>query len=449
MNVVVELPLQLHVPTNGSPVAPPSEAPLPLLLLLHAVARRRRGSRVEKERMPTLIARCAAGHVIAEPVRSPAPLFLLPAVAAMPACAHDTVLQDTTQEAVCGDGIVESGEACDTKSAGCYACGVVPGWTCAGSACSPICGDGVVGTGASCDGAHRDTACDLTGFWAVRETDYERDMVLQNVQTSTNWYLYEIAQQTGDAFDIVASMDCGVHVSGSVTVDYAPASLRAMLHANPEDGTGTHGVRHGKSVAAAGGCAVSLDRWYFTRALDASFLPADFSTAPDLSSLPPIPGVSDPVNGVDDPPGVTDPDGDGFRGLAFAVTGFVSGIRDEAQRIWKQYADLPGAPSPANALTFAVPGALDVQLQVLHVGQCGTACALLKAGAVVATDIQPRATFSFIGRTLGGARTATVVVNRPGANPDDDLTTCANVRLMLPHDPSLPPGQGASSSNGP
>jgi hypothetical protein len=97
---------------------------------------------------------------------------------------------------------------------------------------------------------------------------------------------------------------------------------------------------------------------------------------------------------------------------------------------------------------FAVPGALDVQLNVLHVTQCGTGCALVKAGATVATDIQPRATFSFIGRALDGPRTSNVVVNRPGANPDDDLTTCANVRLMLPHDPSLPPGSSGSSPNG-
>ncbi|HEX8791589.1 MAG TPA: hypothetical protein VF765_11610 [Polyangiaceae bacterium] len=359
------------------------------------------------------------------------------ALVATPACAHDAVLPDSTQEAVCGDGVVESGEACDTQSAGCYACNVVPGWTCTGNACSIVCGDGVVGTGPSCADPHRESACDLTGFWAVRETDYERDMVLQSVQTSTNWYLYQI-EQTGDAFDIVASVECGVHVSGSATVEYTPESLRAMLHANPEDGTGTHGVRHGSSTATAGGCAVSIDRWYFIRALDPSFLPADFSEAPALSSLPPIPSVSDPVNGVDNPPGVTDPDGDDFKGLGFQVTGFVTGVRDEVQRIWKQYADLPGAPSPANALTFAVPGALDIQEHVLHVSQCGTACALLKAGATVANDIQPRATLSFIGSTLGGARTSTIVANRPGADPDDDLTTCANVRQMLPHDPSLP-----------
>jgi len=119
------------------------------------------------------------------------------------------------------------------------------------------------------------------------------------------------------------------------------------------------------------------------------------------------------------------------------------------QRIWKQYDDAPGAPSPANALTFAVPGALDVQISVLHVSQCTSACDLLKAGATVATDITPRTTLSFIGLTLDGPRTSSVVVNRPGANPDDDLTTCANVRLMLPHDPSLPPGYTGSSSNAP
>jgi hypothetical protein len=381
-------------------------------------------------------------------VRLSAPLASIAvALAATAACAHDTVLPDTMQEAVCPDGIVESGEACDTPSPGCSACEVVPGWTCTNNVCSPVCGDGVVGTSPSCASPHRTSACDMTGFWAVRETDYERDMVLDSVQTSSNWYLYELVQR-GDAFDVVASMDCGVHVTGSATVDYTAGSLRGMLHANPEDGTGPHGVRHGSAAPAAGGCAVSLERWYFGRALDPGFLPADFSADPPLSSLPPLPSVSDPVNGADDPPGATDPDGDGFKGLAFQVGGIVSGVRDEVQRIWKQYADAPGAPSLANALTFAVPGAIDVQLQVLHVSQCGTGCDLLKSGATVASDITPRITFSFIGLALDGTRTSSVVVNRPGANPDDDLTTCANVRLMLPHDPSLPPGYGASSSTG-
>jgi hypothetical protein len=381
-------------------------------------------------------------------VRLSAPLVTVVALAATPACAHDVVLPDTTQEAVCGDGIVEEGEACDNQSPGCYACEIVPGWTCPNNVCSAICGDGVVGTGADCANPHRDSLCDMTGFWAVRETDYERDMVLQSVQTSSNWYLYQLAQ-TGDTFTMVASMECGVHVTGSATVDYTPASLQAMLHANPQDGSGPHGYRHGTSEVAAGGCGVSLDRWYFIRALLPSFLPADFSADAPLSSLPPLPSVSDPVNGPDDPPGATDPDGDGFPGIAFQITGaLVTGVRDEVQRIWKQYADMPGAPSPAAALTFAVPGALDVQDDVLHVSQCGTGCGLLKTGATVASDIQPRITFSFIGRSLGGARTSTVVVNRPGASVDDDLTTCANVRLMLPHDPSLPPGYSASSSNG-
>lgn len=382
-------------------------------------------------------------------MRLSAPLVtLVAALTAAPACADDVVLPDSTQEGTCGDGVVESGEDCDNQSAGCYSCEIVPGWTCPGNVCAPICGDGVVGTGASCASPHRTSPCDMTGFWAVRETDYERDMVLQSVQTASNWYLYQL-EQTGDAFTVVANIDCGVHVSGSATVDYSPASLRAMLHANPEDGSGPHGSRHGTSApAAGGGCAVSIERWYFLRALVPSFLPADWSSAPSLSSLVPIPSVSDPVNGPDDPPGATDPDGDGFPGIAFDVTGFVSGVRDEVQRTWKQYADLPGAPSPAGALTFAVPGALDVQEHVLHVSQCGTACDLLKSGATVATDIQPRVTFSFIGRTLGGPRTSTVVVNRPGASDDDDLTTCANVRLMLPHDPSLPAGYSGSSSNG-
>lgn len=175
-------------------------------------------------------------------------------------CSKDVVLADPQSASVCGDGLVEAGEGCDASSPGCVGCQIAPDWECPDNACAQLCGDGVEGEGPRCAGAHRDSACDLTGFWAVRETDYACDAIFDNPQTSSNWYLYQLVQ-SGDAFRVVSDIDCGVHVTGSATIDYTSDALRAVLYENPMDGRGPHGSRQGTSTATEGGCAVSLERW--------------------------------------------------------------------------------------------------------------------------------------------------------------------------------------------
>jgi hypothetical protein len=167
---------------------------------------------------------------------------------------------------------------------------------------------------------------------------------------------------------------------------------------------------------------------------------------PALASLPALPSISDPVNGNDTAgviPGTTDPDGDGFGGLAVQVTGIVTGVRDSVQRDWKQYATTD-TPVPAAALTFDVPGAFDLQEDILHVSDCGTGCGLLTTGAAASTA-PGYVAFSFIGKTLGSSRVAAVVVGPPRKNLTADLATCVNVQQAIPHDSSAPsnacPGQ--------
>jgi len=354
------------------------------------------------------------------------------------ACAKDVVLPEVGTEAVCGNGVVEPGEACDVASDGCVDCQIAPGWTCPDNVCSPTCGDGVVGTGATCSGPHRDTDCDMTGYWAVSETDYTCDDIFHQPQTSSNWRLYHITQ-TGNDFTVDQALDCGVHVTGSATVDYTPASLDAILYLNAMDGTGSHPARTGTSQSTAGGCAVTLSRWYDIRGALDSYLPADFSAMPALSSLESLPSVSDPINGNDAlsaVPGATDPDGDGLAGISLQIAGIVTGVRDSVQRDWKQYATT-STPVTAAALTFDVPGAFDLQENILHVSQCGTGCGLLTTGAAASTAAG-KVTFSFIGKTLGSARVSSVVAGAPRQSLAADLKTCTNVVAAIPHDASAP-----------
>ena len=348
------------------------------------------------------------------------------------------MLPDLTSSSSCGNGIVESGEACDVVSDGCVSCEVAPDWTCDQNGCELTCGDGVVGSDSTCANPKRDTACDMTGFWGARETEYERDSIVGSLQISSQWFFFHLTQ-TGDTFVIDQELDCGVHVTGSATVEYSAASVRAMIYANRMDDVGgAHGARHGTSQAANGGCAVTLDRWYSLRGAEDSYLPGDFGSHPALSSLTPLPVESDPVNGTDSPVGITDPDGDGIPGVGFDVTGFVTGTRNSAQRVWQDYATPDGAPAPASAIIVTVPGEFDIEEHVMRVSNCGTGCSLLASAANAAHDTPGRIVFLFVGKTFGSARVAAVAANVPRQAVNDDLTTCANVRLLLPHDATPP-----------
>lgn len=353
-------------------------------------------------------------------------------------CASDSVAADESTEPECGNGVVESGEQCDVESPGCVRCGVVPGFTCTTSECAVTCGDGVVGTGAACADPHRDTDCDLTGYWAVRETDYTRDTVVGALQTSSTWQLYHF-QQMGDSFEVVEQIECGVRVTGSVTVDETGGTLRALIYRNRMDGKSPHGARRGTSTAVTGGCAVTFDRWYKARGVaEDTFLPVDFATKPTLAELPPLPSVDDPVKATAFPPEAQDWDGDSIPGVAFRISGFVNGVRNTAQRDWREFATFADKPVPARALQFTIPGVFDLQEKVLSASQCGGLCSLVVAPANPARDVVARMTLSFIGKTLGGPRVASIVAGMPRMSLDNDLATCARVRLMLPHDTSPP-----------
>ena len=353
----------------------------------------------------------------------------LTTASALGGCSHDLVLPDREPPSTCGDGIVESDEQCDVDSPGCIACVLQPDWTCTTKGCSQLCVDG----GPDCGAPQRENACDLTGFWGrARDNVPARDMVLQSVQVSSQWYLYEIAQEGAD-FSLAASLDCGVHVSGIATIDYPPQTARALVWLNPMDGTDSaRGKRTGTSKESAKGCDVTLGPWYFVRGVTTSYLPPDFASDPPLDTLEPLPSVADPVNGNVFPAGATATTTAGIPGVGFVISGFVPGIRYSAQRSTAAFATTSSLKVGATELV--IPGTFNVQENVLRVTECGMECALLTTIAVPATDIPPHTTLSFLGKTLTSALVSTIVVGPPRTDIDNDLQTCANIQAFLPHD---------------
>jgi hypothetical protein len=351
------------------------------------------------------------------------------------ACVEDVVLPDQQITAECGNGVVEPGEECDVASAGCVACVVAPTWSCTQESCTPFCGDGVIGEGATCASPRREDACAMTGYWAARQTLFLRDPILGGLQVSSSWFFFRLEQE-GDTFHVRESLDCGLVVTGSATVRYTRESLRSVLHAGAMDGSTGLTARRGTSRAVPGGCAVSFDRWYAVRGVSDAYLPSDFLEKPELASLPALPEVHDPAASTHFPEGATDPDGDGKPGLAFQIEGLASGIRNSAQRDWKEFATPSGASVVAGAMSFALPGSFDLQENVLRVSDCGSSCGLLRSVARIAHDLPPRIVFSYVGRDLEGVRVRQVARDAPRADVERDLATCANVRLFLPHDPA-------------
>ena len=367
------------------------------------------------------------------------------------ACTHDVVLPNTGTTDTCGDGVVGPDEECDpaNPSPGCTNCLVTPGWKCVDNNCFYPCGDGISGDGQFCQNATKDTACDMTGWWLARENDSVVDAILGAPQPASTWYLYRFTQ-SGPTFQIEQAIHCGFHVTGSATVDYTPGSIRGLLYENDPTVSGPH-PRYGTFQLQGSACTFTFNRHYRIRGGQTPLLPADFTTHPALSTLPPLPYEDDPLH----PTGQhlqyqEDTDGDGWPGIASQITGLASGIRESTQRDFKEYATSPpgnfvpgGETVPPNSIQFTVHGNWDLQESVLEVHDCGESadggegvCGLIKTpGNPNDARFPPRITMRYLGSTLTSPRVASVVLSDPGVSADLDVETCANVRIALPHDP--------------
>ncbi len=280
----------------------------------------------------------------------------------------------------------------------------------------------------------------MTGWWISRETDFSIDEILSQTQTSSNWYLYHLSQ-SGDAFHVVQSMNCGIHVSGTVTVDLTDGGRRGLSWANDMGEGSAHGPRMGTFKAQGSGCDFSMDRWYNARGVDESLLPADFTTKPELSALTPLPYEDNPQYLPGTPhgqhlDGAVDTDGNGFPGVLWQISGNAHGERDTAQRDWNEYFPDPDYPVPTHAIEFTTRCNFSNEENILHVSQCpALGCGLLLAGSHPGNKLH-RVTFRYLGADLSDPRVAAIVVAPIRQNMDDDQKTCANLRASLPHDPA-------------
>lgn len=365
-------------------------------------------------------------------------------------CAQDRILPVPQ---VCGDGAVVGTEGCDNESEGCAQCQIVEGWVCPDNECAEICGDErIVGEedcdppdGLACDDSCRssvkDEACDMTGYWVVRQTDFSRDVLVGSLQIASGWYVYRF-EQDGERFVTQQSIYCSVQASGTATVRPRPAGDRALLYTNIQDGREGRPPREGTFARRGDRCEFYFERVYILRGLQESYLPSDFRAHPHLDEIvPPMPApANQDVLAEADVPGALDLDGDGRPGLAWQITGVLSGVRHSAQREWTEYTtDSDALPIPAHAIEFTTRSLFDHDETVLYVEDCGTTCDFLKTGSVPSQDEPSRVTFRYLGRELDDPRVSAVVGGPLYEDEDVDMATCERARQALLHDDALQP----------
>jgi hypothetical protein len=260
----------------------------------------------------------------------------------------------------------------------------------------------------------QDAQCDLNGIWIARLTTFSRDTVFDATQTASNWYYYELSQ-TGVDVTVVRAIDCGIQVSGSADVTINAATTQALLHRNDQAG------RHGQFYKDTDHCVFSFERFYSTRGVPrATYLPADTSNHPELSSLSPaLPTEQSPA-------GSEDWDADGNPGIAFNVSGL--GSRHVVQRDWNEFFSDASQTIALSASEFVARANFDSQEEILSV--TGDLGALLQAGSTPALDMRHRILFHRLGQNANAAAVMALRVS-------DDLETCYNVQDALPHDSAM------------
>jgi hypothetical protein len=279
----------------------------------------------------------------------------------------------------------------------------------------------------------------MTGYWIVRQTDFSRDTVLEQIQTSSNWYALKITQ-SGGSFRVEKGIFCGIRVSGSATAQLSEDGIRGLIHENPQDSDTPppRPPRGGTFVPDGANCSFAMDRTYIVRGVEPRFLPPDFSTEPALSTLIPLPFEEDPEHPTGaNTAGAVDTDGDGHPGVAFRISGNASGVRHVAQRDWNEYFTSPEAPIAQNAVEFVARVTFDNQENILQVTGCPPiGCGILTAASRPATELQDRVTFRYLGSALSDPRVSRVLTAELKQDVASDMRTCTNVRAALAHDAS-------------
>jgi hypothetical protein len=173
-----------------------------------------------------------------------------------------------------------------------------------------------------------DPECDFTGIWIGKQVTVSIADGFPVPATSNNWYYLEF-KQSGTNVEVSKHYDCGIEVTGVVTVKVNKATVEALLSHNVQTG------RKGTLTKDGSNCKFESERFWSIRGADEMrFLPDSVRNSEkniaDVASQIPL-----PTRQMQD--GAMDWDNDGKLGVAFQATGIVSGTRSSVQRDWTRW----------------------------------------------------------------------------------------------------------------
>jgi hypothetical protein len=123
------------------------------------------------------------------------------------------------------------------------------------------------------------------------------------------------------------------------------------------------------------------------------------------------------------PEGAIDPDGDGKLGLAFEISGLLSGTRNSVQRDWTRWFSEPGYEFPPGTdwtTDITIRADFDNEESVLD-----PQGSLLSSGSTPKTDAKHTLQLRFLGRDVSDPRVAAFV-------KESQVDTCYAIQDALP-----------------
>jgi hypothetical protein len=263
------------------------------------------------------------------------------------------------------------------------------------------------------DGNQAEAAdCDLNGVWIARQITVSEAIGVSAF--SNNWYYLEL-KQNGTAAEVTKHFDCGIEVLGAVTVVLERPALEAQLSHNLQTGRKLSMSKDGAT------CRLESGRFWSIRGADEMrYLPGG---ARDSGSNIREVAMSLPLPTADNPDGALDPDGDGVLGLAFEISGLLSGTRNSVQRDWTRWFTEPGYELPPSmdwTSDLTIRADFDNEESVLAPRD-----SLLSSGSTPKGSAKHTLRLRFLGRNVSDPRVAAIM---KGSQVD----TCYAIQDALP-----------------
>lgn len=257
----------------------------------------------------------------------------------------------------------------------------------------------------------KDPGCDLNGIWIGRQNT-ESLALFDTSQFANNWYYLELAQHGEDVI-VTRHFDCGIEVQGTVLVELAPDTTRALMMHNSQVG------RRGRfSKQPDGTCSFEMETFWSVRGVsEETYVPKPRNTDTAISQLDTkLPSKAEVA-------ATQDWDGDGQYGVTWQVSGIVKGARYSSQRDWTRWFSAPGYlvqaadNFQADLVVRADFSNEEVVYPPIEVG--------LDQTSAPRTGAEHAVTLRFLGRTRDDPRALELIES-------DDFQTCLAIQSALP-----------------